>query len=182
MKHHKKHNPHKRRAEHPISPHLAVFGIVTIVALVILFALVSRFFVVPSPSITRSHEIGEIVTVNKLYSIAVSKAVFDNSIAPKLHLPATQRVVVIDAQITNISNHTLNFLPAIHTFMRDDQANTYSFTPGLTSDSMPARLIAPNETVHGSLSFVVPSEYTPLRFYFDAQFDNQGPVSFRIVK
>ena len=169
----------KQRAD----PRLIAFGVVAAIALTLFFVLLSRLIFMPSTNIiTRSHEIGELVSIDRLYSVAVTKATFDNSIAPKLHLPDTERVLVLDVQVKNLSKQPLNYLPIIHTFLRDDQGNTYSFTPGLTSNVMQAKLITPGETLRGELAFIVPSEYLPLWFYFDAKFDDQGPISFRIVR
>ncbi len=175
---HKASSPTKRQKQWTKSLLIVIPGL----ALFAIFVLISYFIFRPTLSPTRTHEIGELVTIPGTYRIAVTKATFDNSIAPKLHLPETDRVLVLTMQIRNTSGHVLNFLPAIHTFVRDDQGNTYSLTPGLASKNMPAALIKKNETLDGSLTYVVPSQYRPLWFYFDAQFDNQGPVRFSIVK
>lgn len=184
---HKSSSHHTKNALRPkhtttkVVPYPIMLGLIAITTFIVAFMLLSRLLNVPSATMTRGHEIGELVTIDHLYSIAVTKATFDNSIAPILHLPDTQRVLVIDAQIKNLSSHRLNYLPAIHTFVRDDQGNSYSFTPGLTSNTMPAQLIAPQQTVSGRLAFVIPSTYTSLWFYIDAKFDGQGPISYRIV-
>lgn len=142
--------------------------------------IVSRIDKQP-PAKTAVHSLSEVVTTDGLYSITVKKAVLDNTIGLKLHLPDTKRVLVVDAEIKNLSTKDLNFLPAIHTFVRDDQANTYDFSPGLTKDTIPAELIKPGETLRGQLAFIVPSSYVPLWFYLDARFGDQGPVSFQVV-
>jgi hypothetical protein len=155
--------------------------VLVVASLITFFAILADKLTATSPNVTRVHEISELVQVKDLYSVAVTQATFNNEIGPRIHLPATQRVLVLNLQITNNSEKQLNYLPLIHTFLRNDQADSYTFTPGLTDNTMPAQLIEPGATLKGELAFVVPSDYTPLWFYFDARFNNQGPAAFRIV-
>lgn len=174
----------RRGRSAPVDTNLAIASTIATIALVLLFALFAKTIFGPSTSLaTRSHELGELVVVDRTYSVAVTKATFDNSIGPKLHLPPTMRVIVLDVQVQNLTKQrALNYLPIIHTFMRDDQGNTYDFKPGLSDQVMSAKLILPGETLKGKLAYIIPSSYRPLWFYFDAKFDEQGPVSFRVVK
>lgn len=166
-----------------VNPSLSVLVVMLALATVVFFALLSSRSSTNSPErLTKVHEIGEVVSVDNKFSVTVAKATFDNSIGPKLHLPDSQKVLVLDVQVTNLSDEKLNYLPIIHTFLRNDQGDTYTFTPGLTENTMPAELIEPGQTLRGDLAFVVPAGYMPFWFYFDARFDNQGALTFNIVK
>ena len=165
-----------------VNPNLSVLVVLLAVAVVVFFTLLSNVSDSTQERLTKVHEIGEVASVDKTFSVTVVKATFDNSIGPRLHLPNSQKVLVLDVQIVNLSDEKLNYLPIIHTFLRNDQGDTYTFTPGLTENTMPAELIEPGQTLRGDLAFVVPADYMPFWFYFDARFDNQGALTFNIVK
>lgn len=130
----------------------------------------------------KNHQIGEIVKVKSGYKLVVDQATFNNDIAQKIHLPSDKKVLVVHLQVTNNSNKQLSYLPMVHSYLRNDRGDSYSFVPGLTDNTMPAGPIEPGQKAEGDLVFIVESEYMPLWFYFDSKYQNEGPQSFVIVK
>ncbi len=156
--------------------------VLTVIALITFFAILASNISDSRMSSTKIHTIGEIISPSRDYTLVVDQATFNNDLASKMHLPGDKKVLVIHLQISNNSDKKLDFMPVIHTFMRNDRGESYEFTPGVTGDTIEAKMIDPGQKLSGDLAFIVEAEYMPLWFYFDSKFGDEGPVSIKIVK
>ncbi len=164
------------------NPKIINLTAVLAIGLLVFFAILAGNISDSRNSSTKIHELGEVVSYNSQFSVVVDKATINNDIAAKMHLPSENKVIVLHLKIKNLSNKKLDYMPIIHSYLRNNRGENVNFTPGLTDDTIDARLIDPGAELVGDEAFVISAEHTPLWFYFDAKFNNQGPIAISVVK
>jgi hypothetical protein len=105
---------------------------------------------------------------------------YDEKGAPSMEPLDGDHFIILHVKIKNISKRTLNFYPAIQSYIRDSQGGYYSMHPALnTGKDYEAGPIRPGETVEGELSYEVSKHLVEPRYYIDANWDG-GPMVFSL--
>lgn len=143
-------------------------------------------FVIATGNLTHStnkltaYKVGEPAQINNVYKITVDSAKTDDAFAQKMRLPDDQTLTIIHAKITNLSTQDLNYLPSLHSYLRDSQGDTYVILADVSQPALPPKILKPGESIEGNLAFVTQKRHIPLWLYFDTHFQNQTPVVFQI--
>jgi hypothetical protein len=104
----------------------------------------------------------------------------DTDMAKQMHLPSGQTLRVVHAKITNLSSEPLNYLPALQSYMRNDQGDTYSIFADIAQPALPPKILQKNESIEGNLAFITDTRPAPAWLYFDTHFKQQSPVIFKL--
>lgn len=156
--------------------------ILAIVALITFFAVLAGNIADSKRSYSKIHQNGEVVKYDNAYSITVDKVMVDSDLAKKMHIPDDKKILVIHAIIKNTSNQKMDLVPALQTYLRDNQGGFYTLLADVSQPFLPSKVLDIGEEAKGNIAFVVESREIPLWFYFDSQFKNQAPTVYNIVR
>lgn len=92
-------------------------------------------------------------------------------------------IIILKMSLTNTTNSLQHFLPSFHTYIRDEEGQTFELHPTLSvTDPLPAADLNPGESVSGELSYEIPKNLKNFRFYVDPYWDRMAPVVFRLSR
>lgn len=128
----------------------------------------------------RDHPVGQPVSIPKTFDVTVLSSREDTDLAKVMRLPDSSSVRIIEVKITNRSAIDMNFLPSIHTYLRDEQGTNYTIMADISQPALPPGQIKPNQSIQGNLAYVTSSQNIPLWFYFDTHFESTSPIVYKI--
>lgn len=187
------HNPHHPSARHQLtSQHwhwamplmAAVFG-VTVGAGILLTVQESWRRAAEHHEIPAHAQIWGVseVAETDLYKLSVTSKVATVSEDKAFTPPVGQNIIVLAISVTNKGDVTHPFLPSIHTYVRDDEGETYKMHPSTAIvNPLPASDLAPGQTVSGQVSYAIPASMHNFRLYIDPQWGDMAPVVFRLKR
>jgi hypothetical protein len=94
-----------------------------------------------------------------------------------------QDIVIIPVTLTNHAKTNYQFLPALSTYIRDEEGGIYKMHPTVyLKNPLPAGDVAAGATVSGELSYAIPKTLKSFKFYVDAGWGDMAPAVFYIKR
>ena len=131
----------------------------------------------PSPT---ALNVGQQTTIGNAVSVAVTHIYQDQELASKMHLPEDQRLIIIEASLTNQSSQDFTYLPSTHTYIRDIYGDTTTIFADVAQPALPAGPIKPGQTINGKLAFIIGLTNINRWVYFDLHYNNSLPILYAV--
>jgi len=124
--------------------------------------------------------IGETTNAGTGLSVTVKRVYQDRELASKMHLPSDQRLMIVEASITNRSDQDFTYLPSIQTYIRDGYGDTTTIFADIAQPALPAGPLASGKTIDGKLAYIIGLSNVDRWIYFDFHYQNSLPVLYTI--
>lgn len=164
---------------------LNVMLLVVLVAILVVNGLYAANAIKNSPSVAPANgkilsslQVGEIGSTRA----SVSKITENSTTDPAFTLDPSQTLLVLNIQITNLSDSTQKLIPNTQLYIRDNQGYYAAEHASIfvTNPLVPADL-KPGQSASGQLSFAVPKITASPLLYVDTQWNNYGPLVFDVL-
>lgn len=158
---------------------LLLFFVLVILSLTAISSLQRRIESIPNASRVSVGETAE--STENTFAAKVNSVNDDMKLAKRFHLPSDQRVLVYNISIKNTGDKKVQFLPALHTYLRDNEGDYYQLLADVVDEPIKPTELQPGQTITGNLAFVTMNRKMPLYFYLDTGWEDRGPIVFDIV-
>lgn len=156
-----------------------LFFVLIILSLTAISSLQKKVESIPN---ARRVSVGETAeSAENTFTAKVNSVSDDKKLAKRFRLLSDQRVLIYNISIKNTSDKNLQFLPALHTYLRDNEGDYYQILADVVDDPIKPTELQPGQTISGNLAFVTMNRKLPLYFYLDTGWEDRGPIVFDIV-
>ena len=151
----------------------------SLVATILLMTASNSFVINQKIQKTRS----QVLPTNKTvdfgdFSLKISPQKLDRTPASGYSPASGHQILTLLVTVVNYSNQKVDFLPGLHSYIRDESGIGYNVVPAKLEYSFRLGQIYPNEVQQGQIAYEIPINYGDLRLYIDARWQNKGPAVF----